>query len=456
MILSHLSIPQDLYSVIRASSYLRGAFTGSKEIIIRNVARNAFNSTALPEALVTVRFRQSDDSPNEDRDHHEQRLASILRLVREAARPPTLTLSESIELCRFFPSFNYFVQDYTRSFLENTQQKFGNRNQAMIAEKASSNKSHFGYSLSHLEMARVHRGFLRYSTLQSFMHTPRKSGYHDNRVTQQQAAAILAEFTPWEIEEIACVHQYFINRLQEIFNEVEDYFVGSVASTEQPSTSKYLPVGDNKNVDLQSMEAETQFFHEYEYSSGEEDVMFLDSEKGHQAPVIQHIATLGFPFLRNLCKADNARRNIMISENYYCKFVSLNDALRHCPRPQTDLFKREFQGRKSNQKLDFEGDHYQKRNLGWLWANQMQPHSGYYADYDVDLRSWGYVFWDSDRLEKLGVLKVPRPSGYCHSRPPHYKKLEVRPSAQRRLRELDWPKPIFMLRPSIKSTHVSP
>jgi hypothetical protein len=57
MILSHLSTPQDLYSVIRASPYLRGAFTGSKEIIIRNVARNGFNSIALPEALVIVRFR---------------------------------------------------------------------------------------------------------------------------------------------------------------------------------------------------------------------------------------------------------------------------------------------------------------------------------------------------------------------------------------------------------------
>jgi hypothetical protein len=73
------------------------------------------------------------------------------------------------------------------------------------------------------------------------MHTPGNLAYHDNQVTVKQAATIFAEFTPWEIEEIACVHQNFISRLQEIFNEVEDYFVETVASTEQPSTSKYLP-----------------------------------------------------------------------------------------------------------------------------------------------------------------------------------------------------------------------
>jgi hypothetical protein len=148
------------------------------------------------------------------------------------------------------------------------------------------------------------------------------------------------------------------------------------------------------------MEAETQFFHDAadddDYSD-EEDVMFLDSEKGYQDRVIHHIATLGFPFLRALCEADNGRRNIMITKNYQCKFDTLHDALKYCPKPRTELLESEYQGRRSHQKLKFEGEHYQKRNLGWLWANQMQPHGDYYANYDMDLRSWGYVFWDSDR-----------------------------------------------------------
>jgi hypothetical protein len=108
MILSHLSSPQDLYSVLRASPYLyRGAITGSKTIIVRNVAENAFNSIALPEALVMVRFLHSDDF-SDKKCHHPQRLASMVLLTREAARQPSPTLSESVELCRHFPSFNFF------------------------------------------------------------------------------------------------------------------------------------------------------------------------------------------------------------------------------------------------------------------------------------------------------------------------------------------------------------
>jgi hypothetical protein len=440
MILSHLSTPQDLYSVIRASpSVYRGTFIGSKDVIIRNLAKNAFDPRVLPEALATVRFRQPDESPRGD--NYEQRLTTILRSVRGAARPPIPTIYESIELCRLIPSFSYFVQDCTRRFLKTAQQELGGRKDATTVETGRSHKSLRCASLSQLEMARVQRAFLRYNTLRSFMHSPSQCIIALDYFTDIPAGTALAEFTPWEVEEIACVHQYFISRVRDIFNEVEDDFVESVASTEQPSTSKYLPLKD-KNADLQSMEAEIQFFHDDldddpgKLKKGEEDVMFLDSEKDCQDEVIRHIAALGFPFLRNLCEADNARRNIMITENYWGKATHDHPNLFYYKLPQTGLFRREFQGRERHQKLKFEGDHYHKRNLGWLWANQMQPQNRYYSIYNSDLRSWGYVFWDSDRLEQLGVLKESRPEDYLLPPPPRYTDSGARPSAQRRLREL--------------------
>lgn len=68
VILNRLGTPQDLYSVISASPHVyRGAFTGSNEVILRNVVENSFNSTALPEALMAIRFLKSDDHSI---DHH--------------------------------------------------------------------------------------------------------------------------------------------------------------------------------------------------------------------------------------------------------------------------------------------------------------------------------------------------------------------------------------------------
>ena len=126
----------------------------------------------------------------------------------------------------------------------------------------------------------------------------------------------------------------------------------------------------------------------------------------------------------------------MIHENYYGKFDNLHDALQSGPRPETDFFLEELAGRQRSQKLEFEGDEHQKRNLGWLWANQMEPQSDYYENCKMDLRAWGYVFWDSDRLEHLGIMKELRPLLYRNQDPPHYREPEVRPSAQRRLRDM--------------------
>ena len=36
----------------------------------------------------------------------------------------------------------------------------------------------------------------------------------------------------------------------------------------------------------------------------------------------------------------------------------------------------------------------------------------YYETCNMDLSAWGYVFWDSDRSERLGILKEPRVSLY--------------------------------------------
>lgn len=56
-ILSQLDSPQHVFAIIRASPWIyTGAFMASREIVLCNVLQNAFQSTALSEARIAIRF----------------------------------------------------------------------------------------------------------------------------------------------------------------------------------------------------------------------------------------------------------------------------------------------------------------------------------------------------------------------------------------------------------------
>ena len=456
-ILIRLSTPQDLYSVIRASPLIYiGAFTASREFILRNVAQNAFEPTTLSEALMVVRFLKSDNpSNNEGRDYYQRRLNFLLHLIREAKAepPPGPMLAEGIALCGLFRSFEIFAQDCSKQFLDTAEWEIARKSKAEVIQEVSPHDLQKRSPPSDIELARLQRGFLRYTAFQNLMHTSEMLSHECNCVSSEHVVALFAEFTPWEIEEIACVHQYTVDWLKKILDEVEDDFIKSVAATEQPSSSKFLPSGEDKSVDHHSMEAQLPFvsnnedelgpegvsWQPSEFTEGSSTIMFLDSEKQSQPKLIEHLATLGFKFLRILIKADNPQRRSIINRNYHYKYANLGYALRQCPWRTTGFFYEEWKGWQRSQKLEFEGDEHEKRNLGWLWAHQMTPYPGYYDTCNMNLRAWGYVFWDSDRLENLGIFKEPRPSQDCPSYPPHYSEPEIGPSVQRRLRDMRLP-----------------
>lgn len=305
-------------------------------------------------------------------------------------------------------------------------------------------------SLSDTELGRLQRGFLRYITLQSLIHPVIPN--RNESLSSQDIATLLANFTPWEIEEIACVHQYTVHWLRRILDEVEDDFVESVTTTEGPSRWRFLPDGENKSASLNSLEAEGAFisnsedelgpdgatWQESDFVEGSSTIMFLKSEKWSQPDLIEHLATLPSKCFRTLVESNNPQRRSIINRNYYRRRANLKEAMHLgiSPEPRYHFFQAEHQGRQRRQKLEFEGDDLHKRNLAWLWAHQMMPYPGYDDTCDMDLRAWGYVFWDKDRLEQMRLLEETRPSGFHSSRPPHYPKPESGPSAQERLRNL--------------------
>ena len=433
MILCYLDRPQDLYSVIRASSHMYvGGFVGAKEIILQRIIKNHFGPMVLPDAIVAARFLPENLGPINARHDRQQRLGLLVRTIREtrATQVPKVTMSESRGLCRLCPLLDYFIKDCSAKFFATARREADFFGSSSNDKTKNPDKPTNPLPLSTLELARLQRGFVRYLSLQSLIHTPGPPYHSRNQdVSAEHIAACFDEFTPWEVEEIACVHQYIISRIRAVIEDVEDYFVYTVSSTEQPSTSKYLPIGDDKTADLDSYGAEAAF-------SDEDICMFMEGEKRNQNYLIAHLATFDFRFLRALLEADNRSRMRLVHEHYHCRFSNLEDALKRRPVPKSDIFKKESEGCQNSQKLEFEGDKYEERNLAWLWSNQYEPQDVYYQNCNADLREWGYVFWDKDRLDRLDILKRKRPIFYAHSYPPHYPKPVVRPSVQKRLRDL--------------------
>ena len=195
-------------------------------------------------------------------------------------------MDENIELCRLYPSLDYFIKDCSEKFLTTVQREINFFRKSNDLKTKSLYRPTNHESLSPLELARLQRAFVRYITLQSLFYVPRPT-YDSGKVSTEHVAALFGEYSPWEVEEIACVHHYIISQLEDVFEDVENYFVFTVASTEQPSTSRYLSEGNNNPIDLRSYETESTF-------SDPEICMFMDSEKRHHSYIIEHLATFGF------------------------------------------------------------------------------------------------------------------------------------------------------------------
>jgi hypothetical protein len=146
---------------------------------------------------------------------------------------------------------------------------------------------------------------------------------------------LFGAYKPWEVEEIACMHQYIMSRIENVLEEVEDHFIYIVSSLEEPLKSTFLPLGDDKNADLQYREAKYSFggsegpLYDFEGPCYEIDTcMFMDCLKDSQHTLIAHLANFSFQYLRKLFEADHSERLRLISDNKDDHYYNIGHALK--------------------------------------------------------------------------------------------------------------------------------
>lgn len=393
-ILSSVSSADDLLSLILTTTQVYESFRAAKETILSAVAHNSLGSHIFTDALITLRCSKVRRTGEVGRICESSVLVrSIYYIIVEANDnfhpPPQLPLTELVPFFQYQRVIESFVQDYASRHIV----KYG------------------GPLLTSIELYRLRRAFYRYDTFQTtsrFASEMHKSGC-DNLVWPTLLDNYAA--SPWEVEEVLCVHQYIIERLEDVFDQVEEDFIESVVTLTQDAASLG---GDpdatrwySKEIAKSSRDHPSHFF-DTDGEDGEDDpTFFWTSEKRYHYLTAEHLSTFGLPCLRRLLNSSDKRsRRKTIVENFFGHPHTLAGCLRDSVTP----FTQENQDLEDGKVLSFEGDAPDKRNLGWLWANQYLPAPSYALPRHYDFRSWGYVFWDRARMEYLNVVRKPCPS----------------------------------------------
>ncbi len=392
-ILSSASSADDLLSLVLTSTRVYESFRAAEEKILSSVAHNSLVPHIFSDALITlwcIKVRRSGElgKISTSSIHVRSLYRIIVQTNDDFPPPPQLSLAELIPFFQYQRVIEGFVSDYASCHIV----KYG------------------GPPLTSIELYRLRRAFYRYDTFQTtncFASRMRKAD-----LGTVVWPTLLEEYapSPWEVEEVVCVHQYMVERLQDVFDRVEeDYIESVVASThdtaglgEDPDETRWHSEGVSK----WSQDHPSHFFNTDDADDDDDRLFFRTSEKRYHNLMIEYLSTFGLPFLHDLVNDTNKRSTkTKLLQNFVPHPHTLSSSLLDSKNP----FEEVKQDLEKGKVLTFEGDAHNKCNLGWLWANQYHSSPFYASPCDSDFRSWGYVFWDRARLDHLNVIKEPCP-----------------------------------------------
>jgi len=212
--------------------------------------------------------------------------------------------------------------------------------------------------LSESETRRIQRSFYRFELFQRFFPQPRDQTDSDKWKSEAMGSSFFFSFEPWEVEEIACVHNFI-------------YFI--YAEALDTYATQLLPKDVSRNSPF-------------------------------RVPNIDGYMTIGLEFLHNYLNSAAPKQLELLKNNLLISFpgitMPLNRGSMH-PMMYTDKFLE-----KDGSILNFDNDDTTGPNAGWIWANKGRYQFEFNQPRNHVKRSWGYVFWDKARLEKWGVFDV--------------------------------------------------
>jgi hypothetical protein len=96
----------------------------------------------------------------------------------------------------------------------------------------------------------------------------------------------------------------------------------------------------------------------------------------------------------------------MLLDNLDDNYMSLTNVLQGNPYEYNDVYDRWIAREEQHFVSDYHGP-----NAAWCWSNGDRLEIDYFEGRE-DLKKWGYVMWDKERLDRWGVLDQDMNSTY--------------------------------------------
>jgi hypothetical protein len=408
LILQSVHSGRDLYAFLQASSLVYRAFTTSKDSILWHLAQSSMFPDVLVLAVTAVKLRNADFALDETEMKFQQVSAlageTLLGGHGTSLLPRELMSSADLTKLRQLQSaVEYFIHEYC------SQELPGLFNSSTTPAS----------DLSSTELVRLQRALYRYDICQTIWYGPHRPLDLWHGRAWIAAPALLSRIECWEVDEVACIWQYMRKRLEIIFDRLgQELFESVVAQSDSAQSGGAAELSIKTTAKQKLIAGISRFSEEFD------DFIFSEQGSVSQTQLITSLASRQLPFLQKLLEADPDKQQQLIFSHKGFEIDRLEAFLSQSFMLWT---------------IVFQGDKLSACNLGWSWAFEMRSKAFFTPSSSSEIREWGYVFWDEDRLRRSGLIDTPRPRW---QKDPFFPRGEYRmamPSVQQRLEDMNLP-----------------
>jgi len=414
MVMVHLSSPRDVYSMIRASLLFHQIFLTYKSKILSSVIQQAIPPEVLPDALAACDAsriesltshcskldRSTRTSIRENRKLHvsmRQQAMEFLRNYRRRTQQRVDDLSTTLRLCRLWTITECFVTRYSEQAFKNTRRHLSrqrSRNPGDCAEGQSPTGA-----LSKAEHSRLQRAFFRFEIFRKIFTPGIEDRHRYSPIMNKREQSLLLQvlLRPWELEELACVHEYLVKEMEYSFDELEGIFVENIMKAAKDGEELLLssgPVDSGYALYTKYTGLGILDWHGLGMFEGTCGVSCHDEE-------IKSMVARGLPFLRRYLRLGSKERMAVMT------FYSMGDSSLEEVLDGATYYP---DNQRATAKPTESSDSLRNSTMIWSWARQSKSQVSYRfcAPEETALRSLGYIFWDKIRLQAAGILDHPR------------------------------------------------
>lgn len=401
-ILSQLDSFKSLYALIRASPRLHQVFRLNKKAILSNVACRRFDDATIRAALGIERLCQIEDPPF-SRDTVLQYFSPAFDELNDYHKL-TLPLPVSTKLAKLDGTLQFFTNDYVQNTLPIVAD-LNKLERPAIKTMYKSDCEAPRPTISRSESDRLRRAFCQFETYRqlfgrfasNFNLDPQRHLSESSLSIFEQAENFFGHMPAYQATEVACIRDYLHRRLRGLFDQVEDYFV------------QELQAGCPNPRDIQ--QARDWY---YDINGGRHDFLIYDEHyfgyngKNCQQAHLEHLSSLGLPYIRRLLESAGDERQDLLLRNEVSDWNDDDRGFLTAALGLDSLYWNDEIYGWYDRDIESCLDKETRSDLppGWLWAHSNNHYRGVVDTHSKGLRDWGYVFWDLERLQRVGILNL--------------------------------------------------